>query len=79
MKNPADATEKPTAPLEPLTIRPGELAARMGVSLAWINQLRNHPNPEVRLPRSFKIGRAVFWRIEDVNEWLDRQARRNAA
>ena len=63
----------------PLTLRPQGLADRLGVSRRQLYKLAKHPDPAVRLPASFKIGRATFWRVADINDWIERQANRNAA
>lgn len=83
----ADATDKaetkekakrPPHP-HPLTLRPQDFADRLGVSLRYLNKLRKHPDPARRPPPHFKIGRATFWRIEDVHAWIARQGERSAA
>jgi len=56
-----------------------DLADRLGVTRRYIDILRKHPDANRRLPPPFKIGRATFWRAEDVNAWLAQQAERNAA
>lgn len=58
----------------PLTLRPVDLAGRLGVCTRHITNLRKHPDPARRLPAAFKVGRAVFWRFEDIQAWIDRQA-----
>lgn len=63
----------------PLTLRPQGLADRLGVSRRHVYKLLQHPDPAVRLPAPFKIGRATFWRAADVNDWIERQAHRSAA
>jgi len=78
-------TERPQCPdrktphPHPYAIRPKDLANRLGVTRRYLYDLLQHPDPEVRLPRPFKIGRATFWRAADVTEWLERQAQRNAS
>lgn len=68
------STRPNRAPIKPLTIRPAGLASMLGVSTRHVTNLRNHPDPTRRLPQPFKIGRATFWRVADVEEWIDRQA-----
>jgi predicted DNA-binding transcriptional regulator AlpA len=63
----------------PLTYRPQDLADRLGVTRRYLYELLKHPDPLHRLPAPFKIGRATFWRVEDVQDWLDRQAGKAAA
>lgn len=72
-------TERPEPHPHPLTLRPSDLAGRLGVSTRHITNLRNHADPAKRLPRPFKIGRATFWRFGDVQEWIERQATNSAA
>lgn len=70
---------EPTQPHpHPLTVRPKDLASRIGVSARQITVLRSHPNPEIRLPKHFKVGRGTFWRIKDIEAWVERQAQRSA-
>jgi predicted DNA-binding transcriptional regulator AlpA len=73
-----DADKKAPHP-HPLTLRPKDLADRLGVTRRYLYDLLKHPDPVRRLPAPLKIGRATFWRIEDVQAWLTRQADRNAA
>lgn len=75
--NPAQETKLPHP--FPYTVRPQELADRLGVTRRYIYALLKHPDPAQRLPAPFKIGRATFWRVEDVQEWLTRQAERSPA
>lgn len=63
----------------PLTLRPKDLADRLGVTRRYLYALLKHPDATRRLPKPFKIGRATFWRADDVQEWLARQADRSAA
>ena len=63
----------------PLILRPADLAGRLGVSTRHVTNLRNHPDPARRLPAPFKMGRAKFWRISDVQAWIERQAAQSAA
>lgn len=63
----------------PLTLRPKDLADRLGVTRRYLYDLLKHPDPTRRLPAPIKIGRATFWRIEDVQAWLARQGERSAA
>lgn len=63
----------------PLAIRPAELAARLGTSTRNLYHLIKHPDPAVRLPQPFKIGRGTFWRVAEIEDWLTRQAERRAA
>jgi len=60
----------------PLTLRPKDLADRLGVSRRYLYLLLKHPDPARRLPTPFKMGRATFWRADDVRGWIDRQSRR---
>lgn len=71
--------EKRSPHPHPLTLRPKELADRLGVTVRHVHRLVQHPNPEIRLPKPFKIGGATFWLYEDVLGWIERQAERNAA
>lgn len=77
------AAPKPKAERQPhahpLTLRPQDLADRIGTSRRYIYDLLRHPDPTRRLPAPFKIGRATFWRFEDVENWLNRQAERPVA
>lgn len=75
---PKEKAKRPPHP-HPLALRPKDFADRLGVSLRYLNKLRKHPDPARRPPPHFKIGRATFWRIEDVQEWLARKAERSAA
>lgn len=63
----------------PLALRQADLAARLAISPRHVTNLRNHPDPERRLPPAFKVGRATFWRFSDIEKWLHRQAERSAA
>lgn len=62
-----------------LALRPEQLARRLGVCRRQLYRLLKHPDPSVRLPAPFKIGRATFWRPEEVEDWLRRQGARRAA
>lgn len=73
----ADA-KRPSHP-HPLTLRPQDLADRLGVTRRYLYDLLKHPDAARRLPAPFKIGRGTFWRVDDVQNWLDRQAERTAA
>lgn len=63
----------------PFAVRPQELADRLGVTRRYLYDLLKHPDAMRRLPAPFKIGRATFWRVEDVQDWLDRQVAQSAA
>jgi len=63
----------------PLALRPSDLADRLGVTRRYLYDLLKHPDASRRLPQPFKIGRATFWRADDVQEWLSRQSGRSAA
>lgn len=63
----------------PLTLRPKDLADRLGVTRRYLYDLLQHPDPTRRLPAPLKIGRATFWRIEDVQAWIARQGEHSAA
>jgi predicted DNA-binding transcriptional regulator AlpA len=63
----------------PMALRPQDLADRLGVTRRYLYDLLKHPDPARRLPAPFKIGRATFWRVEDVQEWLVQQTERDAA
>lgn len=63
----------------PLALRPADLAARLGTSRRNLYNWLKSPDPDVRLPTPFKIGRATFWRTEEIETWLARQAQRRAA
>lgn len=63
----------------PLTLRPQDLADRLGVTRRYLYDLLKHPDATRRLPTPFKIGRGTFWRVDDVQSGLDRQAERSAA
>ena len=71
--------EKKSAHPHPLTYRPRDLADRLGITRRYLYDLLKHPDPAHRLPAPFKIGRATFWRAEDVQGWLDRQAGKGGA
>ncbi|PTM97308.1 helix-turn-helix transcriptional regulator [Mycoplana dimorpha] len=60
----------------PIAIRPQDLADRLGVTRRYVYHLLRHPDTTRRLPAPFKIGRATFWRADEVQEWFDRQAER---
>lgn len=60
----------------PMTLRPQALADRLGVTRRYLYVLLKHPDPALRLPEPFKIGRATFWRADTVQDWLTRQAAR---
>lgn len=60
-------------------VRPKDLADRLGVTRRYLYDLLKHPDPARRLPRPLKIGRATFWRVEDVQAWIERQAAQPAA
>ena len=53
-------------------------AEAVSVSLRQVRYLMVHPDAAQRLPAPFKIGRATFWQVGDVQAWLDRQATRAA-
>lgn len=63
----------------PLTLRPQDLADRLGVTRRYLYDLLKHPDATRRLPPPFKLGRGTFWRVDDVQSWLNRQAERTAA
>ena len=67
-----------TAHPHPMTLRPKDLADRLGVTRRYLYLLLKHPDATRRLPKPFKIGQGTFWRAEDVQAWLDRQAARAA-
>jgi predicted DNA-binding transcriptional regulator AlpA len=75
----AKKTERPEPHPHPLSVRPADLAARLGISPRHVTNLRRHPDPERRLPPAHKIGRMTVWRFADIEEWLDRQTDRSAA
>ena len=58
----------------PLTLRPAELAGRLGLSVRQVYYLVSHPDPSRRLPPPFKLGRMTMWRVEDIQRWLTEQA-----
>lgn len=62
-----------------LALRPEQLARRVGTSRRNLYNWLKHPDPTVRLPRPFKVGRATLWRVSDIEDWLTRQAQRRAA
>lgn len=51
------------------------------IPCASIYALMNHPDPEIRFPRAFKIGESrVRWSEKEVRDWMARhEARRDAA
>jgi predicted DNA-binding transcriptional regulator AlpA len=57
----------------PLTIRPQDLADRLGLTRRYLYDLLKHPDPARRLPAPFKLGRATFWRMEEITDWMSRQ------
>ncbi|AGI65952.1 putative prophage CP4-57 regulatory protein [Octadecabacter antarcticus 307] len=63
----------------PVALRARDLAERLGVSERHIHRLAKHPDPAVRLPSAFKVGRATFWRFSDIMAWIDRQAENTGA
>jgi predicted DNA-binding transcriptional regulator AlpA len=63
----------------PLTYSPQDLADRLGVTRRYLYDLLKHPDPSHRLPAPFKMGRASFWRVQDVQDWIDRRAGQTAA
>lgn len=63
----------------PLMLRPNDLADRIGVTRRYLYKLLKHPDPAQRLPSPLKIGRATFWRTEDIQNWINRQAVRSSA
>ena len=63
----------------PLSLRPKDLADRLGVTPRYLYIMLKHPDPERRLPAPYKIGRATFWRADEVQGWLDRQMVRSNA
>lgn len=78
----AHTKSKPARPEphpHPLALRAADIASRLSISARHVTNLRNHPDPERRLPPAFKVGRATFWRYADIEEWLNRQAERSAA
>ncbi len=72
------ARERKSPHPHPYAIRPSDLADRLGVTRRYLYILLKHPDASRRLPAPFKIGRATFWRAEDVQDWLSRQAQRVA-
>jgi predicted DNA-binding transcriptional regulator AlpA len=75
---PTTASERAAKVSSPLALRPQGLADRLGVSRKHIYNLVNHPDPDVRLPKPFKMGRATFWKMSDISAWIERQAARTA-
>jgi predicted DNA-binding transcriptional regulator AlpA len=63
----------------PLALRPQDLADRLGVTRRYVYVLLKHPDAERRLPQPFNIGRATFWRADDIQDWLSKQGARSAA
>jgi predicted DNA-binding transcriptional regulator AlpA len=63
----------------PLSLRPKDLADRLGITSRYLYILLKHPDPKRRLPAPYKIGRATLWRADEVQEWLDRQMVRDTA
>ena len=76
---PTTASERAAKVSSPLTLRPQGLADRLGVSRKHIYNLVNHPDPDVRLPKPFKMGRATFWKMSDISAWIERQSARATA
>lgn len=74
-KNPDQKTPHP----HPLTLRPKDLADRLGVTRRYLYTLLKHPDPARRLPPPIKIGRVTIWRMKDVQDWLTRQSEQSAA
>ena len=71
--------DRAAATVAPLALRPQGVADRLGVSRRHVYGLIQHPDPKLRLPAPFKIGRATFWKASDISDWVERQARRAAA
>ena len=71
--------EQKTPHPHPLMLRPKDLADRLGVTVRHVHRLVKHPDPDIRLPKPFKVGRATFWKYEDVLAWIERQANKSAA
>lgn len=65
-------------PPRPLTLRPNDLAARLGTSTRNLYLWMKHPDPDVRLPKPFKIGKGSHWRLDEIEAWLERQAQRRS-
>jgi predicted DNA-binding transcriptional regulator AlpA len=47
-----------------------EAARCIGMSVGWVRAGRGYKHPKA--PPYLKIGRAVRYRIEDLDEWIDR-------
>lgn len=72
--DPSRDREKKAPHPHPFMIRPQDLADRLGVTRRYLYILLRHPDANRRLPAPLKIGRATFWRAEDIQDWIARQA-----
>ena len=59
----------PTIPL-PELLRRDDMAALLGYCLSQIDFMRRRGE----LPESFKMGKARYWRREDVQAWVQQMA-----
>jgi predicted DNA-binding transcriptional regulator AlpA len=74
-----DKTEQKRPPHpHPLTIRPQDLADRLGVTRRYVYKLLKCTDASRRLPQPIKVGNATFWRATDIQNWLSRQAENTA-
>ena len=51
---------------EPLALSAVELARLLGVSLRHVRRL----DSAGKLPKPIRLGRAVRWRVNEVNDWM---------
>ncbi len=58
---------EPRSADRPVLLSPEELAGVLGVPVATIYRWRSHDEG----PHSFRIGRHVRYRLDEVDEWLD--------
>ena len=71
-------TDQPQSPPRIGLLRVADLIEHAKLTRRTIYDLIKHPDPDVRLPAPFKIGRGTFWRAAEIEAWIDRQAARAA-
>ena len=55
--------------LPPNSISESEAARYVAMSVSWLRQARSRNDP--RSPPFLRIGRAVRYRVEDLDQWLE--------
>ncbi len=75
MAKPADTADRPGSSAADHLLSPGELAAYLSVPLATIYRWRYHGKG----PVSYRVGRHVRYKLEEVEAWLERRREHGTA